>query len=134
MSLTRAQLLAEVARVRLEAAALLAYADDLERLARNAPLTTGAKRSIVGSKVEANVTGKSRFVRQAASRTRRDSEAKRTLLEAGYTDQDVADALKVGRSTVNAWFSGARSIPAVHVKTLAAAPFKVPASAWPRVA
>lgn len=131
--LTREQLIAEAERVEAEGARLTAYGAALRELARNAPLTIARDRSIVSSKVEANVATKSRYVRQAASRTRRTSEAKRLLLEAGMTDQLIADALHVGRSTVNAWFGGKRSIP----RSLAAKLEKlhgVPVSAWPNVA
>lgn len=131
--LTRDDLLAEARRVRLEAAKLEVYAAELERLAESAPLTIAGKRSIVSSKVEANVATKSRFVRQAASRTRRDSEAKKLLLEAGMTDQLVADLLRVGRSTVNAWFGGKRSIPRAYAEKLQKL-HAVPVSAWPNVA
>lgn len=139
-SLTRAQLLAAAAtedeaasRLELEALARRTYADELRAIAEKAPLTTMPReRSIVRSKVEANVQGRDRYVRQAAARTRRTSEAKKLLLEAGMTDSKVADLLEVGRSTVNAWFGGKRPIPKKLAERLQKA-HGVPLSAWPRI-
>jgi hypothetical protein len=123
---------AEAQQLERQALALREQARLLDETADKAPLTIGRERSIVGSKVEANVSGRDRYVRQAASRTRRTSEAKKLLLEAGMTDSKVADLLGVGRSTVNAWFGGKRPIPAAHAAKLEKL-HAVPLSAWPRI-
>lgn len=122
----------EAAKLELQAIALREQARLLREAASKAPLTIAKQRSIVRSKVEANVTGKDRYVRQAASRTRRTSEAKKMLLEAGQTDSKVATLLSVGRSTVNAYFSGRVAIPRAHAKTLLRL-FSVPLALWPRI-
>ena len=68
--------------------------------------------SMLGSKMELqNAGAKSKRVKIAASMTEQETPAKKALLAANLTPQDVADALKVGRSTVNAWCNGTRSIP-----------------------
>jgi hypothetical protein len=130
--LTRSQLLAEVQRLRLEAAGLNAYADDLERLAAKAPLTIGPNRSKVDSNMQGlDVADKPENVRTAASRTRLDSEAKRALLEHVGSDGDVAKLLKIGRSTVQAYHSDRLPIPERHVAALAKK--GVLRSVWKRV-
>jgi hypothetical protein len=130
--LTREQLLAEVARLRLEAAALNVYADDLEAAAEKAPLTIGSNRATIRSNVQLDLSGKSARVKNAGSRTRKGSAAKQAMLLANKTDADAAEACKVGRSTVNAWVNGTRSIPPQHEKTLAKAPFFIPPGSWPK--
>lgn len=123
------ELEAELRRLKAETAGALGAPGDLPRLT-----IARQRRSIVRSKVEANVSSQSRYVRQAAARTRSESEAKRLLLEAGWTDSRVAKLLKVGRSTVNAYYSGRRSIPDEHAEKLSGPPWNVPRSAWPRIA
>lgn len=130
--LSRNDLLAEAARVDAEAEKLRQYAGELRRLAESAPLTIGLKRSKVDSNMQGvDLTGQPENVRTAGNRTRRASEAKAALLKAGQTDGSVAALLKVGRSTVNAWF-GRLAIPKRHAETLQKK-FGVPLSAWPRI-
>ena len=45
----------------------------------------------------------------------------------------VAKALKVGRSTVQAWLDGTRGISETHVEA-AFERWDIPRSAWPRIA
>lgn len=133
--LTRAQLLAEVARLRLEAASLTVYADELERLAAKAPLTIGRKRSMVGSNMEAsNLAGRPENVRTSANRARRESKAREAMIAGNHVAADLARACKVGRSTANAWLNGTRGIAPEHKATLARPPFSIPPASWPRTA
>lgn len=139
--MTRAQLHAAAEAARTEATqlerqalALREQARMLDDVAAKAPLTIAGNRSMVNSKMEGlDLTGKPEHVRTAGARTRRTSEAKRLLLLAGFADSDVAKALKVGRSTVNAWFSRL-AIPRRHAVTLSKPPYGVPLDAWPRIA
>lgn len=118
--------------MRAEALALNAYADELDAAAAKAPLTMLAKRSMVGSNVEANLAGKPENVRTSANRSRRESLARDAMIAANKTAADLAKACKVGRSTANAWLVGTRGIAAEHRATLAKPPFSIPADSWPR--
>jgi hypothetical protein len=131
--LTKAQLLAEVARVRAEAARLVEYAAALERLAKSAPLTIGGKRSMVSSNMEASsLVGKPENVRTSANRSRRESKARDAMIAANQTAATLAKACRVGRSTANAWLIGTRGIAPEHRATLAKPPYSIPADSWPR--
>lgn len=110
----------------------------LWRESANQGLTMNRQDSIVQGKVVANVAMQGRYVRQAASRTRSDSKAKKHLLEHGFTDSMIATALskpkaKVGRSTVNAWMNGRNAIPDHHATTLQGPPYLCPRSYWSRI-
>lgn len=125
---------AEAARLELEALALREQARLLDAAAVKAPLTIAGKRSMVGSNMEGlDLAGKAENVRTAANRTRRASEAKRLLLKADRPDGVLAKELRVGRSTVNAWFGGRRPIPR-HIAAKLLQLYSVPLSAWPRIA
>ena len=126
-----AKLEAEAAK-RLEAASTLRkQADELEGLA--GPLTnTQQDRSMFGSKMELQRAATSKRVKIAAKMTS-DTDAKRALLEANLTSSDVATLLGVGQSTVNAWCTGARSIPRAHVDRLREK-HRIPARVWPKIA
>lgn len=117
---------------RATAVVLRAQAKHFREAARQV-LTIDRQDSIVHGAVQADVAMRDRFVRQAASRSRTDSKVKKRLLEAGYTDSRIAKILKVGRSTVNAWYSGRNAIPDRHVTTLSKPPYNVPRSDWPRI-
>jgi DNA-binding transcriptional regulator YiaG len=96
------------AAMRDQAVRLRALADELE--AKGLPVTT-ASSSMLRSKMELQNERVNKRVKIAATMTTGATEAKRALLEAGLTPQDVATARKVGRSTVDAWCRGTRSIP-----------------------
>jgi hypothetical protein len=145
--------LAIAARFRREAKALRAEAVKRERAAdvleaklaetvdeveaARAGLTMRPKRSRLGSTMQA-ATDQPRNVRIAAGHAARakraaPSEARRLLLAAGQTPSMVAKALKVGRSTVQAWLDGTRGISEPHVEA-ASKRWGIPRSAWPRIA
>lgn len=80
---------------------------------------TQQDRSMSGSKMELrNVETKSTRVRIAAAMTEQETPARKAILDANVTPQEIADELKVGRSTVQAWIDGTRSIPDGHVEAL----------------
>lgn len=87
------------------------------------------KRSMLGSKMELQNERVNKRVKIAATMTEDATKAKRALLEAGVTPQDVADSLGVGRSTVNAWCNGTRSIPKRYASKLLKQ-HRIPLDAW----
>ena len=77
-------------------------------------------------------------VKIATTLNRTKSEAKKLLLAAGKPDKILAEeltqaGLKASRSTVSAWHSGDRAIPVSHAEWVRKK-YKVPLSAWPKVA
>lgn len=94
--------------------------------------TINGSRSMFSSKMEIENARASKRVKIAASMTS-DSNAKRALLEANITPKDVAALLGVGHSTVNAWCTGARSIPRCYVNRLREK-HRIPANVWPKIA
>ncbi len=99
--------------------------------AEQALSTIEAQRSMLGSKMELQNTGANKRVRIAATMTAGATKAKRALLEAGLTPQDVADKRKVGRSTVDAWCRGTRAIPRAHRDWLEEK-HGIPGRVWPK--
>jgi hypothetical protein len=88
------------------------------------------ERSMLSSKMELqNAGAKSKRVKIAASMTEQDTPAKKALFAANLTPQEVATALGVGRSTVNAWCNGTRSIPRRY-RELLASKHRIPAKVW----
>jgi DNA-binding transcriptional regulator YiaG len=119
------------------AEALAAYRDDLLRRAGELPAPKALssireERSMLSSKMELQNERVNKRVKISATMTS-ESGAKRALLEAGITPRDVAALLGVGHSTVNAWCTGARSIPRAHVDRLREK-HKIPAKVWPKIA
>lgn len=111
-------------------AVMLEQERQLRAMAAQALPSTSAERSMLGSKMELqNAGAKSTRVKISAARTEQDTDAKKALLDANLTPQDVADTLKVGRSTVNAWCNGTRSIPRRYRDKLADK-HGIPASVW----
>jgi len=96
-------------------------------------LSIRGNRSIIGSNMELATPGATKKVRIAAGRTKRNHQAKRAFLEHGKTDEDISKEVGVGRSTVNAWYAGSRSIPGKHAKHFEKK-YGVPRSAWAKVA
>lgn len=143
--MTPSQLLRKMARENREMAAKLRErADKHERwaaendrqaeeveAAENALPSITRDRSMFGSKMEIENERANKRVKIAASMTS-DSDAKRALLEAGITSRDVASLLGVGHSTVNAWCTGARSIPRGYVDRLREK-HRIPAKVWPKI-
>lgn len=77
-------------------------------------------RSMLGSKMELrNADAKSTRVKIAAGMTDNETPARKAILDANVTPQDIAKELGVGRSTVNAWCNGTRSIPTKYREALA---------------
>jgi DNA-binding transcriptional regulator YiaG len=114
--------------------------DELRRMAEDmkaaeeALLSMKADSSMLGSKMELqNAGAKSKRVKIAASMTEQETDAKRALLAANLTPQDVADALGVGRSTVNAWCNGTRSIPRRYRDRLKK-DHRIPPGVWKKTA
>lgn len=94
---------------------------------------TEPSSSMFGSKMELqNAGAKDRHVKTAATMTKRETRARKALLNANLTPQDVASELKVGRSTVNAWLTGTRSIPKHHARTLKEKR-RIPLDAWEKL-
>lgn len=125
----------EAERLETEAAGQRMWAGELERLAEKAPLTIGAKRSMVRSNMEAStLAGKPENVRTSANRARRESAARDAMIESSHVAADLAKACKVGRSTMNAYLNGTRPVTPDVKKTLAAAPFNIPPASWPKSA
>lgn len=89
-------------------------------------------RSMFRSKMELENEQVSKRVKISSKMTS-DSPAKKALLEANITPKDVAALLGVGHSTVNAWCTGARSIPRSHVDRLREK-HRIPAKVWPKIA
>lgn len=136
-----AQARRDAARWRSKAALADEQARELDRLAamldRSGLPDTEKDRSIIGSNMHVETAPPTKKLRISASRSKVDSDAKRALIDAGVTPEDVAAELDVGRSTVNAWCLGKRAIPASHRDALAKAHGKrkaIAASVWPRVA
>jgi len=105
---------------------------ELRRLAAERALTdTQQHRSMLGSKMELQNARQSKRVKISRKMTS-DSVAKKALLEANITPKDVATLLGVGHSTVNAWCTGARSIPREHVERLREK-HRIAAKVWPKI-
>lgn len=79
--------------------------------------------------MELQTTPKNKRVQKSANRTVIESKARRALLDAGLSAQDVAKRCKVGVSTVNAWCVGRRSIPDRYATDLRDWK-KIPVAAW----
>lgn len=106
-------------------------------------LSTKQSRSILRSNMHLENAPTTKSVRIAAGRTQRKHPAKRAWLEAGKTDQDIADECakvlrveKVGRSTVNSWCAkgdAARPVPSKIVEHFAKPPYRIPRDAWAKI-
>jgi DNA-binding transcriptional regulator YiaG len=94
--------------------------------------STNASSSMFGSKMEIQNERANKRVKISASMTS-DSAPKRAMLEAGITSRDVAKLLHVGHSTVNAWCTGARSIPRHHAIQIRNK-HRIPVAVWPKLA
>lgn len=91
------------------------------------------ERSMLSSKMELENARVNKRVKIAATMTGNATKAKRALLEVGLTPQDVADKRKVGRSTVDAWCRGTRSIPRADREWLKAE-YGIPFHVWKKQA
>lgn len=94
---------------------------------------TQQDRSMFRSKMDIQVATARKNVKTSAKMSS-DSEAKKALIEAEITPRDVAKLLGVGHSTVNAWCTGARSIPKRYAARLASSKHKIPVGVWPKLA
>ncbi len=93
-----------------------------------------SQRSMLGSKMELqNAGAKSKRVKIAAKMTEHETPAKKALFAANVTPQEIADELGVGRSTVNAWCNGTRSIPRRYRERLLKKR-NIPVGVWPNQA
>lgn len=100
-----------------------------------APLTIGAKRSMVGSNMEASsLAGKPENVRTSANRARHKSDAREAMIAGNHVAGDLARACKVGRSTMNAYLNGTRAVPPEVKAKLAPPPYSIPPASWPKSA
>ena len=61
------------------------------------------------------------------------TESRWAAIAAGLTDPIIANLLKVGRSTVNAWHLGKKGIPRRHANALAVRERPIPLDSWARV-
>jgi len=115
-------------------AALLAEEQHFARLedeAESVLPSISAERSMFGSKMELQNDRVNKRVKISKAMTS-DSPAKKALLEANLTPKDIAALLGVGHSTVNAWCTGARSIPRQYVGRLKEK-HRIPAKVWPKI-
>lgn len=125
----------EAERLRVHAASLDAQAAMLDAAAKTGPLTIGAKRSMVGSNMEASsLAGKPENVRTSANRARRSSPARDAMIASNHVAGDLAKVCKVGRSTMNAYLNGTRAAPPEVRAKLAVAPWNIPPLSWPKFA
>lgn len=130
--LTREQLLAEVARVRLEAAALTVYADELERLA----LTMSRNPATVETHMHVESAGAKRSAGQFTAEQMKHPFVA-MLAKRKLTVADVAAAIDVPRSTIQAWYkpvtdAAHRAIPEDSARAIRDR-YGVPLSAWARI-
>ena len=95
-------------------------------------LTIGRENSKLRSNVQLDTHGQSKNVRIAASRTRKESEPRRLLLQAGETAATVAKHLGLKQAAVNHWFVGRNAIPRRHAQELLRWK-KIPLATWPRI-
>jgi len=63
------------------------------------------------SKMELEKPPANKRVSIAVGMTDNETPARKAVMEAGVTPADIASELGVGRSTVQAWITGDRSIP-----------------------
>jgi hypothetical protein len=105
-------------------------------------LSTKQSRSIIRSDMHLENTPTTKSMRIASRRTKRRHVAKRAWLEAGKTDEAIAEEAaklvkrKVSRATVNAWCAkgdNARPVPRVVVEHFEKPPYSIPRSAWAKL-
>jgi hypothetical protein len=94
-------------------------------------LHDGDNRSNISSNMQAETEGKSRRTKISAGRAQKETPSRLASVAADLTDLMIADITGAGRSTVQAWHSGARSIPRAHAEKLAKR--GIPVSSWPKI-
>ena len=114
---------------RAAAAANRAQAVAFRALAENPLSRIPKERSMLSSKMEELSAATKKRVNISRSMTDNPTKARKAILDAGLTPQDIADTLGVGRSTVNAWCNGTRSIPQRYAERLLKR-HHIPLDAW----
>jgi hypothetical protein len=120
--------LAAVAAHRRKADEAQARVRLLEELRR---LHLGENRSNLSSNMQAETAGKSRRTRISAGRAEKDTPSRQAAVAADLTDLMIAEITGAGRSTVQAWHSGARAVPRRHAEKLAKR--GIPVDCWAKL-
>jgi hypothetical protein len=119
---------ARAERLRLELATALKEAELFRQILG---LHQDENRSNIGSNMQAETTGKSRRTRISAGRAEKDTPSRQAAVAADLTDLMIAEITGAGRSTVQAWHSGARAVPRRHAEKLAKR--GIPVDCWAKL-